>query len=233
MSVAEHTESARPPQPRSVGLDEARADHAPVRIVLGGLRAEVHRLGVVHRVGRVAGQAAVAERLRGRVVDVAVAVVVERVAVDLDRARVDALGVRAALGGRVAAVPVAVGEAVAVLVGRVVRGAVLRKVAAHEQHVKALEPLGIAERVGECAARRLNRGALPAFDGVAQERGAVLAVRLQDQDTRRRFVGGRFHSLGTVPKPRLIRGDRFHSPLRGACSTPRRGKRAVGRDHPS
>ena len=67
------------------------------------------------RVRRVAGEARVAGG--ERVVDVAVAVVVERVAGDLERARVDQRRV-AAVVGRVAAVAVAGGPAVAVDVGR-------------------------------------------------------------------------------------------------------------------
>ena len=116
---------------------------------------------------------------------------------------------------------------------RVFGRAVLREVAADEQHVEGLEPLGIAERVVERARRRLHGGALPAFDGVAQQRGADLAVGLQDQDARR-VVGGGFHSLGTVPTPQPLDGDRFHSAaIQGSVTAgpvrARRLRRARGR----
>ena len=122
---------------------------------------------------------------------------------------------------------------------RVLGRAVLREVATDEQHVEALEPLEIAERVDERARRRLHGGALPALDGVTQQRGADLVIGLQDQNARRVVAEG-FHSPGTVPISRLRSGDRYHSKPRvdgpppyvcscAGCARGRRERRRQGR----
>src|SRR6185436_19739608 len=80
----------------AVGERQLGVDHAPLLLGLRGHLAQIDAAGVIERLAGVARQPLVA---RGqRVVDLAVAVVVEVVAGGVERARVDELG-PAALGG--------------------------------------------------------------------------------------------------------------------------------------
>ena len=96
---------------RTVGQGERGIDDAPLEVGHRRGLAQVDRLRVVHRVGRIRGQVLVAQG--DRVVDDAVAVVIDAVARRIERAGVDLAGV-AALVRRVTAVATARGVPVAV-----------------------------------------------------------------------------------------------------------------------